>query len=95
MYRFHPKVSLAQRAGLSCNVRVDHGRLQTLMTQQQLNRADIDAAFQQMGCETVPEGMAVNGSIQAGGYACLHHRSLQRSLQNMVPADTARSWTVR
>src|SRR5262249_23571512 len=38
---------------LACHVRVDHRRLQTFMTQKHLDRANIDAAFDEMRCKTM------------------------------------------
>ncbi len=38
-------------------MRVDHGRSDISVTQQLLNRSDIVAVFQQVGCKRMPQRM--------------------------------------
>ena len=54
------------------DMRVNHRRLQVLMTEQGLNRADVMPAFQEMGGEGVPEGVGGDAFPDAGK---LHGRS--------------------
>jgi len=42
------------------NMRIDHRYLDTLMTQQLLNRADVIAGFQQMRRKGMPESVRID-----------------------------------
>ena len=61
------QVEWTRHAGnsLSGHVRVDHSRFEAVMPEQHLNGASSDAAFDQMGRETVPKGVAMNGLVHS------------------------------
>ena len=46
------------------DVRIDLSRYQTLVPQQFLNAADVGAAVEQMGRETVPQGVGRRAEIE-------------------------------
>ena len=48
------------------HVRVDHGRFQTLVPEQNLNRPQIDAALDQVRRETVPQRRTPRPPIKPG-----------------------------
>jgi hypothetical protein len=48
-----------RRRPLSRHVGVDHGCLETLVTEQDLDGVQIDAALDEVGCEAMPEGVAM------------------------------------
>ena len=61
-------------------MKVNHGGGNIAVPQQVLHGSDIDAAFQQVGCETVAEGVA----SRSLGKASLPHRFLELALHGGI-----------
>ena len=91
------QVERTRHAGnsLARHVGVDHRRFQAFVPQQQLNRADVDAALDQVRRKAVPESVAMNGAIKSGRDAGAHDRALQGAVKNVVPPHAASSGTFR
>jgi hypothetical protein len=83
------------RRAFPSHVRVDHGRVQAPMAEQDLNRSQVDAALDEVGRETVTKGVAMDCLAQARRTPCLSDRSLERGRVNMMAAQAARSRTAR
>ena len=69
------------------HMRIDLGGRHILMPHQLLNHADVYTVFEQVGCKTVPHGVATDAFRDArlahGGF----DRLLQTRFHNMMPSD--------
>ena len=74
---------------------VDHGRFHVFMPQKLLNSPDVDAVYEEMGGETVPQGvnrcMLRNGGLPDGG----SNGVLDGFFTQVVPSDLPASGIYR
>jgi len=69
------------------HVSIDLCRRHIFMPEQFLDGAQVVVRFQQVGCETVTQCMAARPGFDTGSLNRLLHRSLNRSLMNMMTPD--------
>gem|GEM_PF-4735222 len=70
---------------------VDHGRRHVSVTEQLLNGTDVVVRLQQMGGETVPEGVAADPLDDPAAPRSLLHGTLQSALVQVMTTDRPRA----
>ena len=66
------------------DVGVDHGGPNVFVAKELLHRAEVVAGFEQVGCETVPQAMCVDGFDDTGFVCCAFERFLQDAFVDVV-----------
>ena len=87
----HVERAGASGAGAFHDVEVNHGGGDVSMAEKVLNGPDVDAAFEEVGCEAVAKGVAGGGFVKAGLARGLLELALHRSIMKMVSGNPAGS----